>query len=238
MGVTEANLHKNANLEDVIIPGYNLVHDLGIENKIKKNSRVVAYIKEELSYEIVRKYMGGDLMPEIWLKLGHTGTRRTLVCFVCREHKPGKSRDDTVRCQEDRLRAWLEARRPVWGGVDEAFLLGDINIDWKRRGDHTYRNSKMLKNLERELAELGWTQLVNQNTHFSNRNGVVSETLIDHVWTNCPVKVRKWGQEETAASDHHLVWVDRSAKNLVEKVKKTEKRIMKNFKLEDLEELC
>ena len=238
LGVTEANLQKDANLEDVNIPGYSLVHDMGKENNMKKNSRVVAYIKEELCYEIVRKHMEGDLMPEIWIKLGHAGTRRTLVCFVYREHKPWKSRDDSVKGQENRLRAWLEARRSVWGGEDEAFLLGDINLDWNRQGDQTYRNSKMLKNLERELAELGWTQLVTKNTHFCNRNGVVSETLIDHVWTNCPVKVRRWGQEETAASDHHLVWVERSARNIVEKVKKTEKRIMKNFKLEDLEELC
>ena len=238
MGITEANLKKEANLEEVGIPGYNLVCDMGIENKIKKNSRVVAYVKEELSYEVVKKYMGGDLMPEVWLKLGHAGTKRSLVGFVYREHKPWKSRDDSVRGQEERLKAWLEARRSVWGGAEEAFLLGDINLDWKRQGDTSYRNSKMLKNLERELTELGWTQLVQQNTHFSNRNGVISETLIDHVWTNCPVKVRRCRQEETAASDHQLVWVERSAKNLVDKVKKTEKRMMKNFKLEDLEELC
>ena len=54
---------------------------MGIENRIKKNSRVVAYVKDELSYEVVKKHIGGDLMPEIWLKLGHTGTRRTLVGF-------------------------------------------------------------------------------------------------------------------------------------------------------------
>ena len=46
------------------------------------------------------------------------------------------------------------------------------------------------------------------------------------------------GQEELAASDHQLVWVERVAKKLVERVKKTEKRSMKNFKLKDLEKLC
>ena len=89
----------------------------------------------------------------------------------------------------------------------------------------------MLKNLERELAELGWTQLVKENTHYCNRNGVVPETLIVHVLTNCAVKVRRCGQEEMPASDHQLVWVERSSKNLVEKVKKTEKRMMKNCRL-------
>ena len=133
---------------------------------------------------------------------------------------------------------WLEARRSIWEGTDEAFILGDMNLDWTKQGDAMYRNSKMLKNLERELAELGWAQLVKQNTHFSNRNGAVSESLIDHIWTNSPVKVIKYGQEEMATSDHQLVWVDRSSRNLVEKVKETEKRLMKNLKSEDLKELC
>ena len=41
-----------------------------------------------------------------------------------------------------------------------------------------------------------------------------------------------------ATSDHQLVWLDRSSTNLVEKVKETEKRMMKNFNIKDLEELC
>ena len=56
--------------------------------------------------------------------------------------------------------------------------------------------------------------------------------------TNSPVHVLKCGQEVKQASDHQLVWFERSAKSLVEKVKKTEKRVMKNFRAEDLEELC
>ena len=126
----------------------------------------------------------------------------------------------------------------MWLGAEEAFILGDINLDWKRQGDPTYRNSKMLRNLKGELADLGWTQMVKRSTHYSNRNGSVSESLIDHIWTNRPIKVKGYGQEEMSASDHQLVWVDRSSTNLVEKVKETEKRMMKNFKADDLEALC
>ena len=238
LGITEANLRKEADLQEVSIPGYKLVWDLGMTNIVKKNSRVVVFIKEELSYQVINNMMGGDLMPEVWLRLGHTGTKRTLVGFIYREHKPWKSRDDSARGQEERLKVWLEARRPVWEGAQEAYILGDINLDWKRQGDPTYRHSRMLKNLERELADVGWIQTVKRNTHYSNRNGDVSESLIDHIWTNCPVKVKGCGQEETPASDHQLVWVERSSRNLVEKVKETEKRMMKNFKIEDLEYLC
>ena len=82
----------------------------------------------------------------------------------------------------------------------------------------------MLKSLEKELGDLGWIQMVTRNTHYTNRNGVVSESLIDHIWTNCPVIVRGYGQEEMATSDHQLVLVDKSSTNLVEKKSKKQKR--------------
>ena len=215
-----------------------MVCDTGQGNRVKKNSRVVAFIKEELSYEVVKKNMEGDLMPEIWLRLGHKGKRRMLLGFVYREHKPWNSNDASVKSQEVRMKTWLEARRHIWQGTEETYLLGDINLDWNKKGDKNYRNSKMLKNLEVELSELGWAQLVKENTHFSNCNGNVTESLIDHIWTNSPIHVMRCGQEVKQASDHQLVWLERSTKSLIEKVKKTEKRQMKNFQLEELRELC
>ena len=98
-----------------------------------------------------------------------------------REHKPWKSRDGSARGHEERLKVWLDARRPVWEGAQEAYILGDINLIWKRQGDPTYMHSRMLKNLERELADVGWTQTVKRNTHYSNRNGNILESLIDNI---------------------------------------------------------
>ena len=74
LGVTEANLRKGADLKEVEVQGYKLVWDEGRENTEKKNARVVLYIKEELSFDIVKKHMGNDLMPEVWIRLGHSGT--------------------------------------------------------------------------------------------------------------------------------------------------------------------
>ena len=238
LGITEANLREGQDLEEVTIPGYTLLWDSGRENITKANSRVVAYIQEDLSFEVVKSKMGGDMMPELWIRLGHKGTRRTLVGFVYREHSPWGVQEGSVREQELRWERWLEARRDTWKGKDEVFVLGDMNLDWKQKEDPRYRNRKMIQKLSTELVGQGWVQLVKEVTHFTNRAGLTSESLIDHVWTNSPSKVINSGQEELAASDHHLVWVDRVAKKLVERVKKTEKRSMKNFKQEDLEELC
>ena len=238
LGVTEENIKTNAVMEKVIIPGYKMISDKGMEHRIKQNSRVVAFVKDELSYELVEKYMGDDLMPEVWIKLGHRGTKRTLIGFVYREHKPWKLGDATGRSQKNRLKVLLETRRPIWQGTEETYMLGDINLDWAKRSETKYRNAKMLKKLEIELSELGWVQLVKKNTHYNNANGVISESLIDHIWTNTPLRVLKCGQEVMRASDHQMVWFERSSKNLVEKVKKTEKRSLKKFSLEALETLC
>ena len=75
-------------------------------------------------------------------------------------------------------------------------------------------------------------------THYTNSNRNISESLIDLVWTNSPVKVKICCQEKKRASDHQLVWIERSSKNHVEKVNKTEKRCMRMFNMEDLEMLC
>ena len=56
-------------------------------------------------------------------------------------------------------------------------------------------------------------------THFSNSAGRVSESLIDHVWSNHPAKVLTCGQVELAASDHQLIWVDRVSRQLEERGK-------------------
>ena len=238
LGITEANLKTNAVMEKVSIEGYTSICDSGIKHQVKQNSRVVAFVKEELSYEVVNRYMGEDMMPEIWIRLGHKGTKRTLVGFIYREHKPWRLGDASIGSQEQRWKLWIEARRPIWQGTQETYMMGDINIDWSKKEDKKYRNVKMLKKLEVELSDLGWAQLVKSNTHYTNANGVISESLIDHVWTNSPLKVKMCGQEKKRASDHQLVWIERSTKNLVEKVKKTEKRTMRTFRIEDLELLC
>ena len=177
-------------------------------------------------------------MPELWIRLGHKGTRKTLIGFIYREHSPWGLKQGSVKEQEERWTRWLEARKDTWEGQEEVFVLGDLNLDWKRKEDSRYRNRKMVQELSSKLVENSWVQLIGEVTHFTNRAGITSESLIDHVWTNSPLKVLRSGQEELAASDHHLVWVERVAKKLVERVKRTEKRSMKNFRQEDMEELC
>ena len=238
LAINEANLKEDADMQAVEIPGYVIKWDAGRENKFKKIARVVVYVKEELSFDVVKDHMKNDLMSEVWLRIGHKGTRRTLLGFVYREHTPVGTQDSSLRQQEIRLNAWLEARDSIWRGKDEVFLLGDINLDGNKIHEGRYDKGKMLKLMLEKLAGNDWVQLVSSSTHFWNRAGQCGDSRIDHIWTNTPGKVGASGQVETGASDHHLIWVERKATNLVEKVKVTEKRAMKHFSLDRLAELC
>ena len=64
----EANLRQGAEEADVEIEGYNLVWDEGREIMSKQNSRVALYIKDELSYEVVKKHMEGSNFNHFILK--------------------------------------------------------------------------------------------------------------------------------------------------------------------------
>ena len=219
LGVTEANLRAESDMQEVSIPGYIMKWDSGCENRQKKNSLVVVVVKEELSCDILTNYMKNDLMREVWLRLWHRNTKRTVVGFIYREHTPWGTEEGSIKEQETRLKNWLEARTEVWRGKEEVFMIGDINLDFLKRDDKTYRNIWMLKALTEELEGHGWVQLVKSFTHYANRAGSVSTSLIDHVWTNTPSKVKNSGQIEVGASDHQRVWVERRAKNLVERVR-------------------
>ena len=104
LGIAEANLRKEADLEEVSIKGYKIIWDGGRDNPHKENARVVVYLKEELSFEVMNQYMNGDLMPEVWIKLGNANTKRTLVGTVNREHTPWGTRDGSQKGQE----TWLK----------------------------------------------------------------------------------------------------------------------------------
>ena len=57
LGITEANLRRDADIEEVTIKGYKVLWDQGRENQDKKNARVVVYVKEELSFEVMHQHM-------------------------------------------------------------------------------------------------------------------------------------------------------------------------------------
>ena len=136
LGITEANLRAGADLKEVNVPGYNLVWDGGRENNEKANSRVVGE----------RSYTG--TIVKIGPQRHKKDTHRVYIqgAFTLGVQQ------GSVKEQEGRWARWLEARKDTWKGTEEVFVLGDLNLDWKRRDDPGNRNRKMLQ----ELCKAGY----------------------------------------------------------------------------------
>ena len=54
----------------------------------------------------------------------------------------------SIGSQEKRFRSWIGARRLIWQGTVDTYMMGDINVDWAKRGVKNCRNVKMLTKLE------------------------------------------------------------------------------------------
>ena len=83
-GVVEANFFSINNIEDVKISGFSILWDLGRSNTMRQNSRCVLFIRDDLSFKS-RKDLMKDSIPEIWVEVGETHKKRTLICLFYRE---------------------------------------------------------------------------------------------------------------------------------------------------------
>ena len=83
LGITEANFFKENEKEDIDISGYRVFWDKGREEKTRKNSGCVLYIRNDLSFKAREDLMHG-CFPEIWIEIGESNKKRSLLCVFYR----------------------------------------------------------------------------------------------------------------------------------------------------------
>ena len=85
-GVVECCLKNKDDKTLVEMAGYDLLVEEGINATKRAAARVVVYIKSTLAYQQV-KVLNNDLnlIPDVWLKAGHKGKRRSTYAFTYRE---------------------------------------------------------------------------------------------------------------------------------------------------------
>ena len=74
MGISEANFFQHNDIEDVQIPGFRFFNDKGRNNSVRRNSRCVLYVGNDLTTNI-RDDLMEEEFPEIWVEIGKK-TRR------------------------------------------------------------------------------------------------------------------------------------------------------------------
>ena len=183
-----------------------------ISVKRRSAARVVVFLKSNLAYQQL-KVLNHYLMPEVWLKAGHKGKKRSTYAFLYREWRRWKvprpaqgvpDQEGSRQAQYQRLKEWLEARMSIMHTTKETHLLGDINIE-VRAGKE--RDEALYKLLQEHLIQNGYAQMITVATQ----------------------EVEEVGVLECAASDPFPIYLVRKLKVQIDRVKQAEKRLWSQF---------
>ena len=153
----------------------------------------------------------------IWVQVGRT--RRSSIVFggIYREHRQlGRTDPDITRQElkiEQELRwteiieKWSQAGRNV-----NCVVLGDMNLDYMKWHDPDQFQEEMVDLVQRQIELEGFSQIISGYTRSWPGQ---ADSLLDHIWVNCPNRVVSHQNTVNGASDHNVVEVTVAGKDLV-----------------------
>ena len=184
------------------ISGYNMVFPQSWTSVGK--ARIICYYKANLEPHIkIKSCLAPLVQPVIWLEIDTSPS--FLACFIYREWT-SLSGDKTLSGQKSRLKEILT--RASQFPHKEVTIMGDMNVDGALLDDDHGDDSLpgILKNF---MLEYGFSQLVNQPTRARVANGILEESILDHILTNTRVNVHNIRITKMSNSDHDIISMER-----------------------------
>ena len=117
---------------------------------------------------------------------------------------------DVQQEQEERWRKVLISWKKITRN-SKAVLLGDINLDHIRWENPENKHEVMIEYMKDIIETSGFVQLV---TQFTRSSRGAADSLLDHIWANCQARVSNVVNIDRAASDHNVVGLDISLKDI------------------------
>ena len=217
--------------EKLKIEGYDILFpDTWVEHG---QARLIVYVSEHVQYK--RRVVGAlyrDL-PHVTLEIGLGKERKTLVNIFYREWTSGVSGLGNQASQIERLERQISYWQTLYDEDRDLLLCGDANLCAFAWNENDFDSSKkILANMiQDQLLENSSVQIVQDFTRSELYGGTVSQSCIDHVYTNCPSKCDKPRVESAGDSDHLAVLVTKYTRELKSKPHTVLKRNYKNFDL-------
>ena len=231
LGISESNHFKCQNIESVMLPDYDLITALTLENPNLEVSRIVIY-KHKSVVAKIRKDLMSNLFSSIWIEVGLPKKKKILVCHFYREHQYLRQKDLSSLSSAEQLNRWLifldQWERALATGK-ECMVLGDCNIDHLMIGSTElpqYRNKDLLSHLCDRIYPLGVRQCIQGHTH--SRPGQ-RNSLLDVIYTNNPEKLSNVTSIARGESDHKVIFAVRHSKVVFKASRYIKKRSYKNF---------
>ena len=193
LGISEANLHRDHNVDNCNIEDYDLITCKTLDNINLKTSRVVVYKHTSIVAKI-RDDLMSDKFSSNWLEVGFPGKTKFLVCNLYREWQYlGQGDHSSLDISEQQAR-WLIFMEQWEKALDtgrECVVMGDFNLDFlcfHRNDLPTNSQAHRLKPLVDELFSRVGHHGVKQCVVGATRQGRVgqADTGLDHLWTNIP----------------------------------------------------
>ena len=229
--ITEANLWSGLLPGDREIAGHTIILPNTMESM--GHARIALIVKNDLSCQKLDNFMDHDTAT-IWVKVGSQRSKSIVVGGIYREHQQlgqgniAATRMEKQRRQEVRwgkiVKNWVNA-----GKNCSCIAIGDMNLDYLRWTNPEQHLIQMVETTQNKIELAGFTQLIKNFTR-TWRNQ--ADSLLDHVWSNCSNKIIRHFNEPRGDSDHNLIGVDVSCKEIKSGGFNIKKRRWKNFNKE------
>ena len=229
--ISEANLWYDLDPIDRDIQGYRL-HLPNTMDSLK-HARLVLLAKDDITLEIVTENVNKEAAM-IWVKIGASRKDNLLIGGLYRQHQLlGDSRNISKAQQliEQEAR-WCKIINK-WKNMSRnknCLVIGDINLDHLKWSTPDGRQEKMVDELKNHIEVNGFLQLITNVTRTWNTQ---ADSILDHIWTNCPDRCIKTLNKTRGSSDHNVIGVEMSARDFKQSGTTIVKRRWKNFKKDE-----
>ena len=189
----ETELDNQINEDLLSFPGYSLEVE---QNDLKR--RVGMYVRSTVNY---RRRTDLEANNRHLIVIDVLGKPEVRIITIYRTFKP----QEDIAAREvfnDQLNM-IKANATM-----NCVVLGDFNIDYKRKFDVTYASKHLFTDFESTLAHLGFYQHVSFPTWSRTVNGSIKESILDHVYSNTPTHVQDLMSIAPIFGDHLLILFD------------------------------
>ena len=226
--ISEANLWVGLEDVDMDIQGYTL----HLPNTMKSlgHARLALLVKNDINVEIISEKNDTEAAM-VWVKIGHGRKNSLLVGGVYRQHQLLGRSDENVtsaQLQQEQERRWSKIVSH-WRKISlnmKCVLVGDLNLDYLKWSSPEIHQERMVDNVKNWIETSGFLQLV---TGYTRTWRMQADSLLDQVWSNNSERILKVYNDPRGASDHNVVGVMVSLKEVKSGGQNVVKRLWKDF---------
>jgi endonuclease/exonuclease/phosphatase family metal-dependent hydrolase len=140
-------------------------------------SRVGCYVNTNLSY-IRRLELEGQNSHLVILDIMGPSPLRIINMYRCFKPQNNISAMEFFKHQVELIHSAYN---------DNTIILGDINLDWAKKGQRNYQFQNYFEYMDEKFSDRELMQLVDFPTWSRTVNGVLKESILDHIYTQDPI---------------------------------------------------